>query len=136
MKASKRSKNDRQNRGIGRRSGRRWAACLLAAVLALTVVVPAYPAESASAASATMASQGGFTQDQLDGLAYLNEIRAKVGVGPLELDARLTQASQAHAAYYIRRIVGPSGGAGYGRIYGSDGRRTGQSSRMAKHFGS
>ncbi|OAB27455.1 hypothetical protein PMSD_23400 [Paenibacillus macquariensis subsp. defensor] len=100
MKASKRSKNDRPNRGIGRRSGRRWVACLLVAVLALTVVVPAYPAERASAASATMASQGGFTQDQLDGLAYLNEIRAKVGVGPLELDARLTQASQAHAAYY------------------------------------
>ncbi|WP_236412980.1 CAP domain-containing protein [Paenibacillus sp. JJ-223] len=47
-----------------------------------------------------MATQGGFTQDQLDGLAYLNEIRAKVGVSPLELDARSTQASQAHAAYY------------------------------------
>ncbi|SDK41850.1 S-layer homology domain-containing protein [Paenibacillus sp. OK060] len=100
MNASKRSKNNRPNRGIGRRSGRRWATCLLAAVLAITVVVPAYPAERASAASATTASQGGFMQDQLDGLAYLNEIRAKVGVGPLELDARLTQASQAHAAYY------------------------------------
>lgn len=100
MKGSKRSKNDRLNWGIGRRSRRRWAACLRAAVLALTVIVPVYPAERASAASATMASQGGFTQDQLDGLAYLNETRAKVGVGPLELDARLTQASQAHAAYY------------------------------------
>ncbi|SLK16166.1 MULTISPECIES: CAP domain-containing protein [unclassified Paenibacillus] len=99
MNASKHSKN-RPNRGIGRRSGRRWATCLLAGVLALTVIVPAYPAERASAASASTASQGGFTQDQLDGLAYLNEIRAKVGVGPLELDARLTQASQAHAAYY------------------------------------
>ncbi|MEK4277633.1 CAP domain-containing protein [Paenibacillus sp. FSL R7-0026] len=72
--------------------------CLLAAVLALTVIVPAYPAERASAASVT--TQGGFTQNQLDGLAYLNEIRAKVGIGPLELDARLTQASQAQAAYY------------------------------------
>ncbi|MEK4277654.1 CAP and S-layer homology domain-containing protein [Paenibacillus sp. FSL R7-0026] len=100
MNASKRSKNNKPNRGIRRRSGRRWGTCLLAAVLALTVVVPIYPAERASAASTTTVSQGGFTQDQLDGLAYLNEIRAKVGVGPLELDARLTQASQAHAAYY------------------------------------
>ncbi|MEN1990859.1 hypothetical protein [Paenibacillus hubeiensis] len=57
-----RSKNDRTNRGSARRSGRRWAACLLVGVLALTVVVPAFPA-----ASATMATQGGFTQDQLDG---------------------------------------------------------------------
>ncbi|WP_337035149.1 CAP domain-containing protein [Paenibacillus illinoisensis] len=100
MKASKRSKNGRLNRGIGRRLGRKWATSLLAAFLALTGALLAYPAERTSAASATMASQGGFTQDQLDGLAYLNEIRAKVGVGPLELDARLSQASQAHAAYY------------------------------------
>ncbi|WP_339176900.1 CAP domain-containing protein [Paenibacillus sp. FSL R5-0701] len=73
---------------------------MLAATFTLTVIVQAYPAVHASAASATMVSQGGFTQDQLDGLAYLNEIRAKVGVGPLELDARLSQASQAYAAYY------------------------------------
>ncbi|OMF61301.1 hypothetical protein BK141_21260 [Paenibacillus sp. FSL R5-0765] len=64
----------RPNWGIGQRSERRWAACLRSAVLALTVIVPVYPAERASAASATLASQGGFTQDQLDGLAYLNEI--------------------------------------------------------------
>ncbi|MEW4425888.1 CAP domain-containing protein [Paenibacillus pabuli] len=100
MNVSKRSNNAKPNRGIGQRSARKWATCLLAVVLALTVIVPAYPAERASAASVTTASQGGFTQDQLDGLAYLNEIRAKVGVGPLELDASLTQASQAHAAYY------------------------------------
>ncbi|NGZ75112.1 CAP domain-containing protein [Saccharibacillus alkalitolerans] len=68
----------------------------MAALMAVTVM-PAYPAKHVSAASA---AQGSFTQDQLDGLAYLNEIRAKVGVGPLELDARLSQASQAHAAYY------------------------------------
>ncbi|MGF6352221.1 uncharacterized protein YkwD [Paenibacillus sp. 4624] len=100
MRLSQRNKKNRSNQGINRRAGRRRVACLLATVLALTIVVPTYPAEHASAATTTMVSQGGFTQDQLDGLAYLNEIRAKVGVGPLELDARLSQASQAHAAYY------------------------------------
>ncbi|PKQ89439.1 hypothetical protein CXK86_20560 [Paenibacillus sp. BGI2013] len=100
MKSSERSKKDMQNQGNTRKRGRGWGIYMLAATLALTVIVPAYPADHASAASATMVSQGGFTQDQLDGLAYLNEIRAKVGVGPLELDARLSQASQAHATYY------------------------------------
>ncbi|WP_220027978.1 hypothetical protein [Paenibacillus sp. S02] len=44
--------------------------------MALTDIVPASPAEHASAASAIAPSQGEFTQDQLDSLAYLNEIRA------------------------------------------------------------
>lgn len=100
MKSSERSKKDMQNQGNTRKKGRGWGIYMLAATFALTVIVPAYPVDHASAASATMVSQGGFTQDQLDGLAYLNEIRAKVGVGPLELDARLSQASQAHATYY------------------------------------
>ncbi|MBY0206784.1 CAP domain-containing protein [Paenibacillus cucumis (ex Kampfer et al. 2016)] len=92
MYISKRSKN-------GRPPGQ-WVASLLVTVLALTGVVPSYPVDRASAATDTMASQVGFTQDQVDGLACLNKIRAKVGVGPLELDVRLTQASQSHAAYY------------------------------------
>ncbi|WP_172253755.1 CAP domain-containing protein [Saccharibacillus deserti] len=84
------------NRGM---IGRKWAAALLAALIAGTAGTTAYPVKPVSAAEI---QQGSYTQDQLDGLAYLNEIRAKVGVGPLELDPRLTQASQSHAAYYNR----------------------------------
>ena len=138
MKSSKRSKNNSSNQVINRRSGRRLATCLLSAVLALTFV-PAYPAERASAATTTMVSQGGFSQDQLDGLAYLNEIRAKVGVGPLELDARLSQASQAHAAYYnttqFKGRTAHEEGPGT-RIYRSNSRRPGKGSWMAKYYGS
>lgn len=90
----------RRPKGIGRRSAHKWGAGLLAAALTVTIAVPAYPGQQASAAAAATTSQEGFTQDQLDGLAYLNEIRAKVGVDPLELDANLTRAAQAHAAYY------------------------------------
>lgn len=93
--------NKRPNRGIGRR----WGACLLAGALAASVIVPASPANEAAAETA----QGSYTQDQLDGLAYLNEIRAKVGVGPLVLDPGLTRASQAHAQYYnLHRTKGVS----------------------------
>lgn len=114
MKGSKRSKNDRLNWGIGRRSRRRWAACLRAAVLALTVIVPVYPAERASAASATMASQGGFTQDQLDELAYQRDPgegrRRPVGAG-CEIDAGVLGSRGLLQYHPLRRIVGPSGGA-------------------------
>lgn len=101
MNASQDSNNRRPNRGRGRKIERKWGTGLLAAILTVALAVPAvYPAQHAEAAETASAAQSGFTPDQLDGLAYLNEIRAKVGVGPLELDARLTQASQAHAAYY------------------------------------
>ncbi|OWA34139.1 hypothetical protein B9G55_17605 [Saccharibacillus sp. O16] len=99
MYTNKRRPNYRSDRGKGLSWARKCAASLLAVILVVTAAPLIEPVGHARAASA---AQGTFTQDQLDGLAYLNEIRAKVGVGPLELDARLNQAAQAHAAYYNR----------------------------------
>lgn len=42
----------------------------------------------------------GYTNDQLEALAFLNEIRAKVGVHPVVLNKSITQAAVAHATYY------------------------------------
>lgn len=60
-------------------------------------------------------SQGGFTQDQLDGLAYLNETRAKVGVEPVgagcEIDAGVSGSRGLLQYHPLRRIVSTSGGA-------------------------
>jgi hypothetical protein len=41
-----------------------------------------------------------YSKDQLEGLEFLNEIRAKVGVPPLRLDPSVTQAALNHAIYY------------------------------------
>ncbi|WP_172199830.1 CAP domain-containing protein [Saccharibacillus qingshengii] len=91
--------NTKERTGHRGMIGRKWAAAVLAALIVGTAGMPAYPVQPVSAAEV---QQGSYTQDQLDGLAYLNGIRAKVGVGPLELEPRLTQASQSHAAYYNR----------------------------------
>lgn len=50
--------------------------------------------------AAASAESAAYTQDQLEALAMLNEVRLSVGLSPLKLNKEITQAAINHAKYY------------------------------------
>ncbi|MEF2969130.1 CAP domain-containing protein [Paenibacillus sp. M1] len=68
-------------------------------LLCFTLVAGAF-LNTTPSAYAKSANTSGFTDDQLEALDYLNEIRGKVGVLPVRLNAAISKAAEAHAAYY------------------------------------
>lgn len=42
----------------------------------------------------------GYTPDQLEGLNFLNEVRVRAGIPPVQLNAAITKAAIAHAEFY------------------------------------
>ncbi|EFM09972.1 SCP-like extracellular [Paenibacillus curdlanolyticus YK9] len=42
----------------------------------------------------------GYTKDQLDALNYLNQVRSKLGLQTVQLNANITKAAKLHAHYY------------------------------------
>lgn len=49
---------------------------------------------------AAASSQPGITTEQSDALAYLNEVRAKLGLPSLKYNANMSKAAKLHAVYY------------------------------------
>ncbi len=63
----------------------------------------------------------GYTSDQLEGLKFLNEVRAKVGVQPVRLNAALTKAAISHAEYYNLNHVDHPNLSAHSETLGSPG---------------
>jgi uncharacterized protein YkwD len=68
------------------------ASLISAGMLAGSPAVPAMAAEAGTAA--------GMNQDQSEALTYLNSVRAKVGLQPLQFSATISKAARLHALYY------------------------------------
>ncbi|WP_347768414.1 CAP domain-containing protein [Gorillibacterium sp. CAU 1737] len=84
-----------------RRFFRRRVLAVALLVALLTGVSDGFAFRTASTTAHALSSDSSsYTADQLDALTYLNEVRKKVGLTPVRLDASLTKAALAHAAYY------------------------------------
>ncbi|MDR0268206.1 CAP domain-containing protein [Paenibacillus sp.] len=68
------------------------ASLISAGVLAGSLAGPATAAEAVASV--------GMNQDQSEALTYLNNIRAKTGLQPLQFSATISKAARLHAVYY------------------------------------
>ncbi|WP_019422050.1 S-layer homology domain-containing protein [Paenibacillus sp. OSY-SE] len=90
----------------GMRRFARYAA--LTTILAAGIYVCPFNAEPVSAAANTADASSGYTEDQLAGLALLNEVRVNAGVQPVRLHSAITKAATLHASYYNNNNIQPS----------------------------
>ncbi|CAH1059339.1 CAP domain-containing protein [Paenibacillus pseudetheri] len=77
--------------------------------------------------AADAASEGtGYTSDQLEGLQFLNEVRTRAGIPPVQLNAAITKAAISHAEFYNANQADLPGLNAHSEISGNPG-YTGQS---------
>ncbi len=74
---------------------RKWA---VVPFVAAGLLLGTWAAETPAFAAQVQAD--GTDQDQREALAYLNDVRAKAGLQPLQLSGMISKAARLHAAYY------------------------------------
>lgn len=79
----------------------RLIQCAVLFVLLAGIVSTGVLNVSSITVAADAANEGAeYTSDQLEGLNFLNEVRARAGVPPVQLNAAITKAAIAHAEFY------------------------------------
>lgn len=84
---------------------KRIISSFLTLVMLMSVLVTPIYAETNTDLNAAIDSYQ-YTQDELEGLDYLNAIRTKVGLSKVKLDSHLTRAAQNHTKYLNNNTVG------------------------------
>lgn len=119
----------RKKRNQAVRSQRvRLLQCAFLFVLLTAIVSTGLLNVSSTTVAADAASEGaGYTSYQLEGLNFLNEVRTRAGVPPVQLNAAITKAAIAHAEFYNANQADLPGLSAHSEIAGKPG-YTGKSS--------
>ncbi|OKP92731.1 CAP domain-containing protein [Paenibacillus sp. P32E] len=96
-------------------------------VLVFGIVSTGLFSAAGNIAAADPTSEGsGYTEDQLEGLQFLNEVRTRAGIPPVQLNAAITKAAISHAEFYNNNQADLPGLSAHSEISGKPG-YTGQS---------
>lgn len=72
-------------------------------------------------AAADTSVEGAYTSDQQEGLNFLNAVRARAGIPPVQLSASITRAAIAHAEFYNANQADLPGLSAHSEVSGKPG---------------